>query len=165
MTDVEIIDILNKYNRFLNEKCELLNNKVLNNYLEEFTINNFNNCSQCKALTWNNGKPKQCKSLSVIGHFCKTHSKLESKECKHCLTHYKKRIKHKYRWECLGTIDIQSNGESLDSYIKKTFDSIDDSQYDEIDYEELIRMITSKYTDIDYAIIKQSVDTYVEERC
>ena len=165
MSDEEIIDVLKKYNKFLNEKCELLDVKILNKYLEDFTLNNFNNISQCKALTWNNGNPKQCRGMAVVGNFCKTHSKVENKECKHCLTHYKKRIRHRYRWECLGTIGINIESESLEEYIKKTFDSINDADYDEIEYEELIRMITSKYTHIDYPIIKNSVDKYVEERC
>lgn len=165
MSDEEVIDILNKYNRFLNDKCELLDIKILSKYLEDFTLNNFNSCSQCKALTWNNGKPKQCRGMSVIGNFCKIHSKVETKECKHCFTHYKKRIRHKYRWECLGTIGINNESENLEEYIKKTFDSIVDAEYDEIEYDELIRMITSKYTNIEYSIIKTSVDKYVEERC
>ena len=138
--------------------------------LEEFSFNNFSNISQCMALTWNNGNPKQCKGMASIGKFCKIHSKIENKECKHCLTHCKKRIRHKYRWECLGTIDNKNNTENnivnipLDDFIKRKFDPMEDSEYDEIEYEDLLRLITCEYTHIDQKVIRNSLDSYIENR-
>ena len=164
MTDVEIIDILNKYNRFLNEKCELLNNKVLNNYLEEFTINNFNNCSQCKALTWNNGRPKQCCHKSTIGHFCKIHSKIETKECKHCFTHYKKKVRHSYKWQCIGTIDFIEDNSDIESYIKNEFDKLSESEYDTTEYDDLLKRITSNFTQTHISDIRNALDDYIQSR-
>ena len=167
MDNKELIEKLETYNKFLNGKVNnLFSSKILSEYLDEFSLNNFNNISQCKALTWNSGEPKQCSHISTIGYFCKIHSKAENKECKHCFTHHKRKMRHKYRWECLGTIDIkeQSKSINLEEFIKQTFDPIPENEYEEIEYEVLQSRISSVYTHIESSIIAKAVDKYIEER-
>ena len=167
MENKALIEYLEKYNKFLNSKTNnLFNSKILSEYLDEFSLNNFNDMSRCKALTWNNGEPKQCSHISTIGHFCKIHSKTENKECRHCLTHHKRKIRHKYRWECLGTINIkeQSKSITLEDFIKQTFDPIPENEYDEIEYNELHSRISSVYTHIEQSIVSKAVDKYIQDR-
>ena len=164
MDNTEITAILVKYNKALKEKYNILDSKLLKECLEEFSLNNFTSTHQCKALTWNDGNKRQCSAKATLGHFCKIHSKAENKECKHCRTHYKKHIRHRYRWECHGTIDIVNN-ESLEEYITRIFDSIEERDYDELEYDVLLNMITSKYTGIENETIRNVVDKYIEDRC